>query len=61
MVAVTLLTLIPLAALEIFGAMVAVNSRPLWQGGLIGALLAAIIQPGLCLAAFFIATTFFAP
>jgi|GEM_PF-3796523 len=36
-------------------------SRPLWQGGTLGVLLAAIIQPGLCLAGFFIATTFFAP
>lgn len=99
-VLVTLLALIPLAMLEIFGAMVAANgfmgntdpmvavfllclgggmlamslvagfiakilaerfSLPLWLTGLIGLALAAIIQPGLCLAGFFIATTFFAP
>lgn len=99
-VVITLLALIPLAVLEIFGAMVAANgfmgntdpmvavfllfmsggilvmslvagfvakilaerfSRSLWQGGIIGVLLAAIIQPGLCLAGFFIATAFFAP
>lgn len=99
-VAVTLLALIPLVALEIFGAMVAANgfmsntdpmvgvfllclgsgvvavsllaglvarilakrlSRSLWLTGFFGLVLAAVIQPGLCLAAFFIATTFFAP
>ncbi len=99
-VLVTLLALIPLAVLEIFGAMIAANgfmgntdpmvavfllclgggilamslaagfvakilaerfSRPLWLTGLAGLVLAAIIQPGLCLAGFFIAATFFAP
>ncbi len=62
-VVVTLLALIPLAALEIFGAMVAVNgfmgnTDPMAAVFLLclgGGILA------LCLAAFFIATTFFAP
>lgn len=99
-VLVTLLALTPLAALEIFGAMVAANgfmgntdpmvavfllclgdgvlavgllagwvaktlakraSLSAWLAGFISIALAFVIQPGLCLAAFFIATTFFAP
>jgi hypothetical protein len=99
-VLVTLLALLPLAAVELFMAMVAANgymgntdpmvtvyllcmgggllavsllagfiarvlaerfSLSLWLTGFISIVLAALIQPGLCLVAFFIAITFFAP